>query len=97
MNKREKTKELIRENIFAIHEAFELNKLDVVVNIAASIRYRLSVEYKGHKIPLKDFVYNFMGNDYRIRYIWSHVTSRERRRIIPRNGNPWNKVWSDKF
>lgn len=78
---REKTKELIREKIFAIHEAYETNNWDNLRAIEHSIKWNLMrTKYKGHKKHLKDFVYEYMGYKYKISYEWTFTYEKIYRR-----------------
>ena len=81
MNNKEKTKELFREKIFAIHEAYETENWENLKAIEYSIRWNLNkIQYKGHKRYLQDFMYEYAGHTYTIKYTWEFEYIKKYRR-----------------
>lgn len=84
-NNRTKTKDIIKENIFALYESSEVGDVSRYNDIERSIYYKMVCEYKGWNIPLKDFTYKHMGCDFIISYSWHKTYKRVPRRIRVKN------------
>jgi len=80
-------KQLIKENIFEIHEAFETEDELAVSRMEKKVKFNITnKEWKGWKYPYQNFVYEFMGEKYRIVYIWNHTSvSRSRKKTVKDN------------
>lgn len=79
-------KELIREEIFQIYEAFERKDMGKISDIQWYIVNKIqNKEWKGKKYPLKDFTYEFMKRKYKITYGWRRFDRMVPRRIKVRN------------
>jgi len=93
MNNKEKTKELFREKIFAIHEAYETENWVNLSNIEHSIRWNLmKISYKGHKRYLKDFTIEYAGHTYKIEYTWEFEYIKKYRRKKQTNTTNWRPI-----
>lgn len=97
MNNKSKIKAVIKERIFELYEAFEIDDKLKIHSIENTIRYQIN-RYEGWKLPMKDFVYEFMDNEFKITFQWMKMLEKTNRKKTVRNNYGFlGKIKTTKF